>query len=179
MIFLEIKCMITVLRLGHRRFRDMRITTHVALTARAFGANKVILSGEKDDKILESVADVAKRWGGGLEITYDKNWKKIIKDFKGTKVHLTMFAPNMTEKIKEIKAKKDNLLLIVGGEKVPVEVFQIVDYNIAIGNQPHSEVAATAIFLHEYTNGQEFNAKFKDAKIKVDPMKRGRKTVEK
>ncbi|MCK4550351.1 MAG: tRNA (cytidine(56)-2'-O)-methyltransferase [Candidatus Aenigmarchaeota archaeon] len=171
--------MITVLRLGHRRFRDMRITTHVALTARAFGAKKVILSGEKDDKILESVADVSKRWGGGLEITYDKNWKKIIKDFKGTKVHLTMFAPNMTEKINEIKAKKDNLLLIVGGEKVPGEVFQLVNYNIAIGNQPHSEVAATAIFLHEYTNGQEFKTQFKDAKIKVDPMKRGRKTVEK
>ena len=171
--------MITVLRLGHRRFRDMRITTHVALTARAFGAKKVILSGEKDDKILESVTDVAKRWGGGLEITYEKNWKKIIKQFKGLKVHLTMFSPNLNEKIDEIKSKKEDLLLIVGGEKVPTEVFHMVDYNIAIGNQPHSEVAATAIFLHEYTNGQEFKIKFKDAKLEVEQMKRGRKTIEK
>ncbi|TLZ95287.1 MAG: tRNA (cytidine(56)-2'-O)-methyltransferase, partial [Methanobacteriota archaeon] len=30
--------MITVLRLGHRPARDKRVTTHVALTARAFGA---------------------------------------------------------------------------------------------------------------------------------------------
>ena len=178
MIFSNNKHMITVLRLGHRRFRDMRITTHVALTARAFGAKKVILSGEKDDNILKSVTDVAARWGGGLEISYEKNWKKIVKEFTGTKVHLTMFAPNLDEKIKDIKKEKGDLLLIVGGEKVPAEIFHVVDYNIAIGNQPHSEVAATAIFLHEYTNGQEFKIDFNDAKIKVEQKERGRKTVE-
>jgi tRNA (cytidine56-2'-O)-methyltransferase len=37
--------MITVLRLDHRVGRDTRITTHVCLTSRAFGADKVILSG--------------------------------------------------------------------------------------------------------------------------------------
>ena len=34
---------IYVLRLDHRRRRDARITTHVCLTARAFGASKIII----------------------------------------------------------------------------------------------------------------------------------------
>ena len=40
--------MITILRLGHRVVRDQRITTHVALTSRAFGADKIVISVEKD-----------------------------------------------------------------------------------------------------------------------------------
>jgi len=35
--------MITVLRIGHRISRDKRITTHVALVARAFGADKILI----------------------------------------------------------------------------------------------------------------------------------------
>jgi len=157
----------------------MRITTHVALTARAFGAGKVILSGEKDDKIIESVTDVAKRWGCDFKITYKKNWKRIIREFKGTKVHLAMFGLNLPDKINELKSKKGNLLIIIGGEKVPSEVFHMVDYNLAIGNQPHSEVAALAVFMHEYTEGLEFKVKFKCAKVRVEPQEIGRKTIEK
>ena len=33
--------MIIVLRLGHRFVRDYRVTTHLALVARSFGANKI------------------------------------------------------------------------------------------------------------------------------------------
>ena len=39
-----------VLRIGHRPGRDKRITTHVALVARAFGANGFILGDTCDDK---------------------------------------------------------------------------------------------------------------------------------
>ena len=49
--------MITVLRLDHRLGRDTRITTHVCLTARAFGADKVILSGERDNVALLQIGD--------------------------------------------------------------------------------------------------------------------------
>ena len=55
---------IYVLRLDHRRRRDARITTHVCLTARAFGASKVILSGDEDIEIIENVRSVTERWGG-------------------------------------------------------------------------------------------------------------------
>ena len=34
---------VIILRLGHRPERDKRITTHVALTARAFGAEGMLL----------------------------------------------------------------------------------------------------------------------------------------
>lgn len=54
--------MIAVLRLGHRKKRDARVTTHVCLAARAFGASKIILSGEKDEK------------------TYKKMLKTLLKD---------------------------------------------------------------------------------------------------
>jgi tRNA (cytidine56-2'-O)-methyltransferase len=45
--------MITVLRIGHRLGRDKRITTHVALVARAFGANKILVD-TVDKKIMET-----------------------------------------------------------------------------------------------------------------------------
>ena len=45
---------LSVLRLGHRRERDKRITSHLGLTARAFGADEVILAGEEDPGALET-----------------------------------------------------------------------------------------------------------------------------
>lgn len=164
---------ITILRLGHRHYRDQRLTTHVALTARALGAKKVILSGEKDEKILNSVADIASRWGGEFEISYEKNFRKIIKEFQGKKLHLTMYGLTIQEKIKEIRTAKD-LLIIVGSEKVPADIYNMVDYNIAVGSQPHSEVAALAILMHEYHQGKELNLEFKNPKIKLRPSKSGK-----
>ena len=51
------------MRIGHRPERDKRITTHVGLVARAFGAEEMLLSG-RDSHVEESLADVAERWGG-------------------------------------------------------------------------------------------------------------------
>ncbi|MFH1433231.1 MAG: tRNA (cytidine(56)-2'-O)-methyltransferase [archaeon] len=168
--------MITILRLGHRHYRDQRLTTHVALTARALGAKKVILSGEKDEKILESVTDIASRWGGSFEIVYEKNFRKVISEFKGKKLHLTMYGLPIQEKIKEIRAAKD-LLIIVGSEKVPGDIYHMVDYNIAVGSQPHSEVAALAILMHEYHQGKELNIDFKNPKISLRPSKAGKDII--
>ena len=39
---------VSVMRLGHRVDRDKRMTSHLGLTARAFGADEVILSGDDD-----------------------------------------------------------------------------------------------------------------------------------
>ncbi|HDN90942.1 MAG TPA: tRNA (cytidine(56)-2'-O)-methyltransferase, partial [Candidatus Aenigmarchaeota archaeon] len=39
---------IVVVRLSHRKKRDQRVSTHVALVARAFGAEGIFYSGEKD-----------------------------------------------------------------------------------------------------------------------------------
>ncbi|MCL2143761.1 MAG: tRNA (cytidine(56)-2'-O)-methyltransferase, partial [Methanomassiliicoccaceae archaeon] len=45
------------------------------------------------------------------------------------------------------------MLVIVGAEKVPPEVYERSDHNISVGNQPHSEIAALSIFLYEVTQG--------------------------
>lgn len=73
---------INVLRLDHRIGRDARITTHVCLTSRAFGASKVFLSGEEDKHLMESVRNVVERWGGDFEVEYRKNWKNFLKNGK-------------------------------------------------------------------------------------------------
>ena len=52
-----------VLRLGHRPKRDKRVTTHVALVARAFNANGFVLEGD-DSHVLAAVRGVLERWGG-------------------------------------------------------------------------------------------------------------------
>ena len=53
-----------VLRYGHRPKRDKRITTHVCLVARAFGADGVFITDVIDPTIDRSIYQVCKRWGG-------------------------------------------------------------------------------------------------------------------
>lgn len=164
------------MRLGHRRGRDPRLTTHVALTARALGCDGVILSGEKDDSIIENINEVVKNWGNHFEVKYEKNWRNIINNWKGRTVHLTMYGLPIQDKIDEIKKSK-NILVIVGSEKVPSEVYQLVDFNIAVTNQPHSEVGSLAIFLDKLFEEKELKKKFKNARIKIVPQEKGKKTI--
>jgi len=159
-----------VLRLGHRPERDKRISTHVALTARALGAKGIYFSSF-DEKVFESVRDVVSRWGGDFFIE-EVNWRKLLKNFDGIKVHLTMYGIPLLEKIEEIK-RTEKLLVVVGAEKVPSEIYELCDYNISIGNQPHSEVAALAIFLDRVLD-KTFEIKFEDATIEVIPSERGK-----
>lgn len=170
---------VTVLRLGHRITRDKRITTHVCLVARAFGADKIILSGEKDEKIIDSILKVNKNWGMGIEIEYIKKWREVIKEHKrngAILVHLTMYGEKVQDIISEIKTKQD-LLVIVGGEKIPSEVYKESDYNVGITNQPHSEVAALAIFLDKYFNSKELELTFNNPKLTIKPNKFGKKII--
>ena len=165
-----------VLRLGHRPERDKRISTHVALTARAFGARGIYFD-VRDENVFESVRDVVERWGGDFFIESVDSWKRFVREFDGVRVHLTMYGIPLPERIGEIGGA-EKLLVIVGAEKVPPVVYELVDYNISIGNQPHSEVAALAVFLDRVTGGAEFRLEFPDARIRVIPADRGKKVVE-
>lgn len=169
---------ICILRLGHRIFRDQRITTHCALTARAFGCGKMIYSGEKDNETEKSVNDVVKRWGGNFKIEYEKNWKGILKSWPGDIILLTMYGVNLPNIIKEIRTLKKDLLVIIGSEKIPTDVYNYVDYQVAVTNQPHSEVAALAVFLDWYFEGEEMKKEFKDAKLKIIPKLKGKEVKE-
>ena len=176
--------MIVVLRWGHRVQRDVRLTTHVALTARALGASGFLLSDIKDETIRATVEKVTDSWGGGFFFEMGLPWKKIVTDWKtkgGVVVHLTAYGENIKESnvLHRIKNLGKDVLLIVGSQKVPKEFFseEISDFNVAIGNQPHSECAALAVFLDRFFEGKELVKRFRNSKIKIMPQERGKKTI--
>ncbi|MFB6209439.1 MAG: tRNA (cytidine(56)-2'-O)-methyltransferase [Candidatus Nanohaloarchaea archaeon] len=162
--------MLKILRLGHRAGRDDRISTHVGLTARQWGADEIVYSGEKDSGMMESVEDIIDRWGGEMDISYTEDWRSEIKNFKGLKIHLTMYGERIGDKIEDLKQEfeQKDLLVVVGAEKVPGWVYDNVDYNISVGNQPHSEIAALAVFLDRLKEG-EIEEEFEGAEIEVFP----------
>jgi tRNA (cytidine56-2'-O)-methyltransferase len=174
---------IVVLRLGHRLERDKRVTTHIGLVSRALGAQGLLLAAE--DKCVErSITRVAKRWGGEFFVKTGVRWREELRRWHqaGGKVcHLTMYGANLHEVIDEIqKAAEDErtpILVVVGAEKVPFEVYETADWNVAIGNQPHSEIAALAIFLDHLQRGQELTARFEHAELEIVPSRRGKEVV--
>ena len=168
--------MITVLRIGHRISRDKRITTHVALVARAFGADKIIID-TKDNKIEDNVRSICARFGGDFKIESGVDKKKIIKEWSGVIVHLTMYGEKLNKSIDKIDKNKD-LLIIIGAEKVPPQIYEMADFNVSVGNQPHSEVAALAVFLDRYNMGS-WNEKQFNGKIEILPSNKGKKVVSK
>lgn len=167
---------VTVLRLGHRPSRDKRISTHVGLVSRAFGAENIFYSGRKDSSLEKSIHLVSKQWGGTFGVAHVTDWKSLVREWSGKVVHLTMYGIPLGKRLARLRKERD-LLVIVGGEKVPPEVFKLADFNIAVTNQPHSEVAALAVFLHECFGGKEPESRFSDARKKVVPQERGKKVV--
>lgn len=143
--------MIVVLRLGHRPHRDERLTTHVCLVARAFGADGCIIADIKDTKVEETIAELVKKWGGNFWVKSGEDALQVLKNWKGVKVHLTMKGEPVNTVLDKIQDK--NILVIVGSQKVPEEFYRLADYNVAIGKQPHSEAAALAVFLDRLFKG--------------------------
>jgi len=173
-------CRVFVLRMGHRPVRDHRVTAHVGLVARAFGADGIYLEEHVEESIIRTLRKVTEVWGGNFEVNtvynpigFIKSWKKL----GGIVVHLTMYGINIAERpslLTELRERCGSILVVVGGEKMPREVFDLADYNVAIGNQPHSEVAALAVFLDRFFEGRELVREFKGAKLKVIPSERGK-----
>ncbi|MFA6327998.1 MAG: tRNA (cytidine(56)-2'-O)-methyltransferase [Candidatus Micrarchaeia archaeon] len=160
---------ICILRLGHRRQRDQRITTHVFLVARALGAAEGVLSGEEDDSVINGIARVSDLWGGGFKVRYEQNWRRFVKERKeaGWKVaHLTMYGEDFEPAAKRLG--KGKCIVIVGAGKVPREAYELADANLSVTTQPHSEVAAVALFLDRCFSGKELANDF-GGKLKIVP----------
>jgi tRNA (cytidine56-2'-O)-methyltransferase len=164
-----------VLRMGHRPERDKRVTTHVALTSRAFGAKKMYLH-RSDSRVIETINNVVSKFGGNFTVETTTNPKKIVKEWDGKIMHLTMFGLPIDDKLVEIKNVKEPILVVVGAEKVPPWVFEYSDFNIAIGSQPHSEVSALAIALSKL-NDDSYNQNF-EGPIQVIPSGERRNMVD-
>jgi tRNA (cytidine56-2'-O)-methyltransferase len=139
-----------------------------------------MLLAASDHGIVESIAGVVSRWGGSFFCSDGVKWKRCIHDWKedgGTVVHLTMYGQNLSDVIEEIR-RKDPVLVVVGAEKVPGEIYGLADYNVAVTGQPHSEVSSLALFLDRFFRGEELLAAYPDAKIRIIPSKAGKKTEE-
>lgn len=173
---------IVVLRLFHRKERDKRITTHCALVARAFGGIGMYYTGDKDENLTNIIDKINKNWGGKFFLKYVEDPEEVIKSWreKGKKaVQLTMYGINLPDVEKKLRrlCKRTDLMLIVGSSKVPTKFYRLVDMNVAVGHQPHSEVAALAIVMDRIFKGMELRKKFEGAKIMIEPQMYSKKVV--
>jgi tRNA (cytidine56-2'-O)-methyltransferase len=173
---------VAILRYGHRPIRDKRVSTHIALVARAFGADGIFLSDTIDEELKGNIEGVVERFGGPFFVEMGDSWKEIIERWHsggGEIIHLTMYGLPLLEVIAKIKQSSKKKLVVVGSEKVPKEFYQISDYNIAITNQPHSEIAALCIFLDRFFDGKavEGSKQFEGAKLKIIPCAHGKNVV--
>lgn len=171
---------IEVLRIGQRLVRDDRVTTHVALVSRAFGASKILMY-DANPEIKDTIYKVNKMWGSDFQVEIIEEWKKVLKSKKSDLykiVHLTMYGENINSVETKLRSE-EKILVVVGAEKVPREIYDIADYNIAIGNQPHSEIAALAILLDRILDGKQLQKKHDDAQREIVPTKKGKKVMNK
>ena len=168
---------IEVLRIGQRVVRDDRVTTHVALVSRAFGAKKIFMD-EVNPEIKDTLEKINHTWGGDFQIEIIDNWKPLLKQKQKTAkiVHLTMYGESVNKISNQIKSE-ENILIVVGAEKVPREVYELADYNVSIGNQPHSEISALAVLLDRIQDGKQFSKTFDDAKRTIIPTNQGKKVI--
>jgi len=101
--------------------------------------------------------------------------------FEGLKVHLTMYGErinDMGDVLMDRLSDEEDLLVVVGAEKVPRWVYENVEFNVSVGNQPHSEIAALAVFLDRMKEG-EIKQEFDGAGIEVEPSEDRKLTREK
>ncbi|WP_394743254.1 tRNA (cytidine(56)-2'-O)-methyltransferase [Natronococcus roseus] len=169
---------VAVLRLGHRPGRDERMTTHVGLTARALGADRVWIP-DNAGQSLETVADITDRFGGPFEAELTDSPQALIRNWEGRVVHLTMYGERIQDVESEIRSAREDdgepLLVVVGSEKVPFDVYEAADWNVGVTNQPHSEVAGLAVFLDRLFEGRELEREWEDADREVIPMETGKR----
>lgn len=168
-----------MLRFGHRPGRDDRMTTHVGLTARALGADRVIFP-DNAGQAAETVRDITERFGGPFEVELDDEQRATIRNWAGTVVHLTMYGEEVQTVQHEIREAHvdEPILIVVGGEKVPFEVYDHADWNVGVTNQPHSEVAGLAVFLDRLFDGDELDRKWAGGEQRVLPMETGKRVVD-
>ena len=168
-----------MLRIGQRLVRDDRVTTHVALVSRAFGAERIFMT-EVNPEIRDTVRKVNRSWGGDFEVEFIEGWRPTVRARKdaGCKiVHLTMYGQRIEEAQREIRREQD-VLIVVGAEKVPREIYDLADYNVGVGSQPHSEIGALAVLLDRIQDGAQFDRPFPGGQKRIIPTKDGKNVKE-
>lgn len=170
---------VVVLRYGHRLVRDERVTPHCCLVARAFGAEKILIEGDEDGSLKTSIDTVVSKWGGTFALEFIKSWKNEVEKYRKRGffiAHLTAYGFPLDDAQTELKGIS-KLLVIIGSQKVERAVYDSSDLNISIGQQPHSEIAALAVFLDRFFSGKELDEKFEGASIQIVPQRMGKKVL--
>jgi tRNA (cytidine56-2'-O)-methyltransferase len=171
--------MVTVLRLGERASRDYRVNTHLALVARAFGVQRLVMTF-RDENVERSLDGVNRRFGSRCSMEYEKEWAGFIREWNGYIVHLTMYGETLGKSMELLRGAVSvdtdkcicdpDVLVIIGSEKVQRKVYELADINTSVGNQPHSEIAALSIFLDRLFEGRQFDMEYGgEWKILPDP----------
>ena len=101
----------------------------------------------------------------------------MIREWGGTTVHLTMYGLPIQDIEDDVRRDLTDgpLLIVVGAEKVPFDVYERAEYNVGVTNQPHSEVAGLAVFLDRLFEGQELAREWENATHRVVPKETGKK----
>jgi tRNA (cytidine56-2'-O)-methyltransferase len=92
----------------------------------------------------------------------------------GKVVHLTMYGTQAHETAPEVREDGSDILIVVGGAKVPGKVYKAADWNVSVTTQPHSEVSSLAVFQHLLMDGKEFDLEFENPVLEVIPTAHGK-----
>ena len=182
---------VVVLRYGHRPGRDDRMTTHVGLTARALGADRVIFP-DNAGQSAETVRDITDRFGGPFAVELRDDQPAVVRNWEGVVAHLTMYGERVQDVEGDVReavgigdseatdgaSTPRDLLVVVGGEKVPWALYERADFNVGVTNQPHSEVAGLAVFLDRLFEGAELDREWTDADRRVVPEATGKTVID-
>jgi len=144
----------------------------------------MILADVEDRQIKKTIEDVVSKWGGSFFFQMGAPWKTVVHNWKakgGIVVHLTAYGENIQSStvLQRIREMDKDMLIIVGSRKVPGEFFSsdISDFNVAVGNQPHSECSSLAVFLDRFYQGKGLVKGFQDAELRIVPQKHGKKML--
>jgi len=129
-----------------------------------------------DPELSARVASVVRGWGGDFEVVGVDDWKKVVRTTDALVAHLTMYGLPLERVLPRLR-RAPKVLLVVGGAKVPPDLYRAADVNVGVGHQPHSEVAAVAVVLDRLL-GDPPTGRWPRAARSVVPRARGKKLVE-
>ena len=131
--------------------------------------------GDDDQEMFDNLNSVSERFGGELDTEHVSGLGHLKKhvDNGGVAVHLTMYGEPFRQAIPKIRRDRP-LIIVVGGAKVPGDVYKICQHNVAVGNQPHSEVAALALFMDAWFGESGSERSFKDARLVIEGVNGGK-----
>jgi tRNA (cytidine56-2'-O)-methyltransferase len=85
-----------------------------------------------------------------------------------------MYGLEAEEAAKEVNQVEEPILIVVGGAKVPWDVYEEADWNVSVTTQPHSEVSALGIFMYLLGGKESLKHEFPGARIKITPNPKGK-----